>query len=427
MSLAELQALNYILEHKDFSFVKRNRLTVDHFPTYQDEFRFIERHVKEFGQVPDVMTMVEEFPDFEVIKVGESPSYLANKLREERLYSLVVPTLKQAVEMTDGDATKVVKYLEEQTKRLVQEMLPAGVARDLTEKVTERLEEALRRAEVRGLLGIPSGIKPLDDITNGWLPGDVVVVSGYLGQGKSWLALYFLMQAWKAGYKVCLVSLEMDDLQVGFRFDTLLTGSIYTDPDWDKSPRFSPVTNSGLMSGRLGEAGFQNYANYAQWLRDQGGFLILTSADFPNGCTTDDVDAIIEQYDPDLLCVDQLSLMAFKGKPKSIREGYISIMREIKQIAMRRKKVIMILAQANREAARSKNSTPEIYQMGESNAVGEDADRVLTLTKGEGTMKIALKKNRHGRGGTDAEEWMLRWKIDEGYIALATGGGPEAF
>ena len=40
--------------------------------------------------------------------------------------------------------------------------------------------------------------------------------------GKTWILLKMLVEAWKQGKRVAMYSGEMNDMQIGYRFDTLL-------------------------------------------------------------------------------------------------------------------------------------------------------------------------------------------------------------
>ena len=146
---------------------------------------------------------------------------------------------------------------------------------DIITNAKDRLAEYKKRCEVKGLIGIPTGIPKLDELTNGWLWGEeLVVITGRTNVGKSWMAEYFATIAYNLGYKILFYSGEMSKEIIGFRFDTL-------------NKHFS---NSGLLNGAgtLGkkpdtdggnylEADYENYINQ---LSQKSGFVVVTPDDF---------------------------------------------------------------------------------------------------------------------------------------------------
>lgn len=88
------------------------------------------------------------------------------------------------------------------------------------------------------------------------------------------------------------------------------------------------------------------------------------------------------------------------------------------------KKPVILLAQANREAVknRKKGESPELHDLAESDLVGQNSSRVLSLSVIDGTLKIALKKNRYGLNN---KEVLMIWDINTGYLKPLLADNPE--
>lgn len=88
------------------------------------------------------------------------------------------------------------------------------------------------------------------------------------------------------------------------------------------------------------------------------------------------------------------------------------------------KKPVILLAQANREAVknRKKGESPELHDLAESDLVGQNSSRVLSLSVIDGTLKIALKKNRYGLNN---KEVLMIWDINTGYLKPLLPDNPE--
>ena len=82
--MIQLQFLNKVLQCHDASLLVTNNLTQEYFSDYQEEFNFIQQHLRKYGTVPDEVTFLTKFPEFDIIKVEESDSYLIDALFEDR-------------------------------------------------------------------------------------------------------------------------------------------------------------------------------------------------------------------------------------------------------------------------------------------------------------------------------------------------------
>ena len=77
---SQFQIINKILQTKDYSLISMNNLTEEHFFQYKAEFNFIKNHYDKFRTVPDRLTFLNAFPDFDITDVSEPDSYLIEQL-----------------------------------------------------------------------------------------------------------------------------------------------------------------------------------------------------------------------------------------------------------------------------------------------------------------------------------------------------------
>ena len=409
----ENHVLNLIIQTGDYGIIRRNRLEDNLFPAYEDEFTFIIKHYSRYHQIPDKVTFLIEFPDFEWLEISESPEYLTYRLREARMYSLTEPVIKEASEIAREDAIKAVDFLKAKTMEIAREMMRDITRQDLIKNADERLKEYEERRERKGLLGITTGIPKLDDLTYGWLKNDFIVISARLNEGKSWVMLFFLMIAWKEGYRPLFFSLENPTILMGFRFDTL----------------YQHWNNIGLMSGKedLGAGNNEDYAKYIKELMERHNFFIFTNEQ--NGgkpYTPSQIESIIEELQPDIVGIDQLSLLVDDEHVRETRIRYVNITRAFRAMTNRLGIPIMLNAQANRQAAKEakkqKDRTPEVDELSESDSTGQDATRVISFKPLGRTAKLSLKKNTYGLSGEDID---LKWDVNIGDIKQM--GGASVF
>lgn len=418
----EQSIISKLLEGGGLEVLHANSVTPEMFLTCGSEIAFILKHYEQYKQVPDKITFLSEFHDFQMLEVSENMDYLVYKLKEAYTYTKLVPIIQNAADRVREDSIEAIDYLKDQLSQLERAVPVSGNkdGYDIITNAKDRLAEYKKRCEVKGLIGIPTGIPKLDELTNGWLWGEeLVVITGRTNVGKSWMAEYFATIAYNLGYKILFYSGEMSKEIIGFRFDTL-------------NKHFS---NSGLLNGAgtLGkkpdtdggnylEADYENYINQ---LSQKSGFVVVTPDDFhgrkPN---VDEIKELAIKHSADMIVVDQLSLMSDRRKADIPRIAYGNISEDLFLMSKELKKPVLLLAQANREAVknRKKGESPELHDLAESDLVGQNASRVLSLSVIDGTLKIALKKNRYGLNN---KEVLMIWDINTGYLKPLLSDNPE--
>ena len=411
--MVEQSLICKVLDAPDLEILHSNGVIAEMFLTSRDEVEFIINHYNTYKQMPDKVTFLGRFKEFQMLEVTESTDYLVYKLKEAYTYTKLAPIIQSTADLVREDSIKAIQYIKEQLESLQKEV-PVSRNKDgydIVANAKDRLAEYKKRCEVKGLIGIPTGIDKLDELTNGWMWGEeLVVVTGRTNVGKTWIGEYFAVVAWKLGYKILFYSGEMSKEMVGFRFDTL-------------NKHFS---NMGLLNGahtlgakRDTEGGKflqEDYENYINQLSQKSGFIVVTPDDFegrkPNA---DEIKSLAIKHGSDMIVVDQLSLMSDKRRADTPRIAYNNISEDLFLVSKELKKPILLMAQANREAVknRKKGESPELHDLAESDGVGQNATRVLSLSVIDGTLKISIKKNRYGMNN---KEVLMIWDINTGYL-----------
>lgn len=414
-----------VLTSPDLEILTANGVISDMFLTCKEEILFIVDHYNTYKQMPDKLTFLGKYREFQMLEVEESTDYLIYKLKESYTYTKLAPIIQSTADLVREDSIKAITYLKEKLESLQKEV-PVGRNKDgydIVSNAKDRFTEYKSRCEVKGLIGIPTGIDKLDEITNGWLWGEeLAVITGRTNVGKTWIGEYFAVSAWKMGYKILFYSGEMSREMVGFRFDTL-------------NKHFS---NMGLLNGAHtlgkkpetdgGKFLQDDYENYINQLSQKSGFIVVTPDDFegrkPNA---DEIKSLALKHNSDMIVIDQLSLMSDKRRADTPRIAYNNISEDLFLVSKELKKPILLMAQANREAVknRKKGESPELHDLAESDGVGQNATRVLSLSVIDGTLKLSMKKNRYG---INNKEVLMIWDINTGYLEplIKNEDNPEA-
>lgn len=408
--MIELQVINKVIQQKSLTLLRQNNIDAEYFITYKAEVDFIFSHHQQFGNVPDAETFMNEFKDFDLVEVHESDKYLIETLQEQFMYSKMVPFVHKLADLVTEDSKGAVQFIMSQMDEMKRLSAQYKTGYDIVKNSDDRRNEVKFRHEAKGLLGVTTGIKELDEITHGWLKEDFIVIVGRTNEGKTWVMLFFLVAAWIAGVSVFLYSGEMSETLVGFRFDTL-------------NAHFS---NNAMMSGKsnLGSDSeprtLEDYFDYLDNLSTTDVPFVVCTPKHIGGkrLTIPVLHQIIEQYKPGIVGIDQLSLMDdFRaGKGEQSRLRYTHIAEDLYLTSEKYGIPILSPAQANRDAkknAKNNEETPELEHISESDGVGQNATRVIAIKQLGPTMKLGLKKNRYGKNN---QEVLLIWDIDKGIV-----------
>jgi len=418
--MIELQVINKILADRSLNFYLQKGISGDYFRAYREEFDFIQSHYREYGMVPDKETFADRFQEFTFLEVTEKNDFLINKLLENYLYGEMVPFVHTLAEKLKDNSFEAMEYLQVEFKRL-QRIGLFREGHDLVKDAHMRLREYEKRKNVKGLLGITTGLDELDNFTNGWLPEDLVTIVGRTNEGKTWLLLFFLVAAWRSGKRILLYSGEMGKTEIGFRIDTIMFN----------------FSNLGLMAGdeNLGvenpylDIPKRDGADYVEYInalsKEETAFVVITPSDL--GGRKLDVailHGLIEKYEPGIVGIDQISLMEDIRKGENKRIRYANISEDLYLTSESYKIPILLPVQANREITkeRKKDITPGIEHIGEADAIGQNSTRIISLRQIDGTLKIELKKNRYGLNN---QELICIWDIDRGVLRPALSVSAE--
>lgn len=327
--------------------------------------------------------------------------------------------------MFDNDMIDETQVLE-QTTELVERISQGAIA--LTGKtgvslhesvgmVLNRVQLAAQAREEDGEIlhyGIMSGLKAIDEVTLGFQPGEVTIITGSTGTGKSALGIKIARNAMLTGNRVCFVPLEMTHLQMTQRFmaiETRINGTaikLGTIPT-ETLPRFFEAC------GRI----------QAREMSKQFTYLDLDPR--PNiKQLKAKLIAHINLYSPQLIIVDQASIEAMSGTHPRLDEKQVisEIVVELKALAEKFNIHFVIIAQLNRAAKNvADGQRPTSENLASSSSVEKSAKTVIILyrekkqeQKPVEPVEIIFAKNRDGWEGTRYANFIpsLTDYVDEG-------------
>ena len=403
--MIEAQVISKILEEKVLEILLDEGINSMYFVSYNEEAKFIYNHYNEYHKVPTKETFISAFPEFELTDTSEDWTYLIQGLREGYMFSQLAQLVTSSTSVIKNDAFEGYQLLK--NKILELESIRPITSNDIVKNADVRLKEYNDRLNSDSNNVIKIGLEEMDEKLFGWNMGEeLVTIMARTNQGKSWLLLEFLMNAWKQGKKVGLYSGEMSATQIGYRFDAL-------------NEHFS---NLNLMRANPEEK--EKYEEYIKALKNKDNcFVVITPKDLGHLATVNDIDQMINKYELDIVGIDQFSLMedyrTKKGDPLRIRLGNISA--DLFNMSMKYKIPIIALSQANRMAG--KNATPELEHMSESDAIAQNSTKVISMTRVGNELKMSVVKNRYGKVG---DEFIYLWDIDTGDFKFSRFGNKDS-
>lgn len=231
---------------------------------------------------------------------------------------------------------------------------------DLLEKRRQNYEE--NKDKTQGLQGIPSLIPKLNDVTTGWLPGQLIVVAARTSIGKSVFAINCATTAAEAGCSTLFFSLEMEKEDI---YDRIVSSR--TDISLEK-----------LKNGQLDNDEFNIVKKELKKAKSSQKLYFDTDSKQ----TIDSIRAkALRQAAStglDMIIVDYLQLVTPSGRFGNRQEAVADLSRNMKILAKQLGVPIMILSQLNREK-KDEDDTPTLDNIRESGAIAQDADIVILL------------------------------------------------
>ena len=284
-------------------------------------------------------------------------------------------TLKGAL-MQSVDLLELGDY--DDIRNLIDRALKAGTERDIGHEYIAELEDRFRE-ESRITIGTPWPL--INNLLGGGLgQGDLGMIAGGPGGGKSWALIALGAQAVKLGYTVVHYTLELSEKYVGRRYDACFT----------EIPVQEILDNKEKVKDTLDNL--------------RGGLYIR---EYPAGqATVNTIHAHLEKcvqqnIKPDLIIIDYADLLTSKASTEK-RDKLDDIYTNLRGLATEMKLPIWTASQVNRSGARE-----DIIQgdrMAESYSKMMITDFAMSLSrnaedKENGTGRWHIMKNRYGADG----------------------------
>ena len=333
--------------------------------------------------------------DLDLPDLGRVDSYV--EIIKERSVRRRLITASQEIirDCLDGglDARQALGRAEQAVLGLGEEAVQKGFVQ-LSSVLHETLED-LEERPGSTLIGVPTGFIDFDRITHGLNRGNLIVIAGRPGMGKTSFALNACQHvAIREGRPVGIFSLEMSAQELGLR---VLCSE-------------ANVPFSRLRSGHLSQ---KQWSRIIQTTR-QVGEAPLFIDDSPNPSLLEVASKarrLKAERGLELLVLDYLQLMQAGGRYENRNLEIAAISRGMKQLAKELELPVIALSQLSRNPERrGSDHRPQLSDLRESGSIEQDADLVAFIYREElykpddpeveGLAEVLIAKHRNGETGT---------------------------
>jgi len=410
----QLKVLGSLLTDKKFLLNVRDVLHSDYFDADSHKW-IITQIIEYFDQYHTVVTM--DVLKVELHKVENEVLQVA--LKEELRNSYAASTddleyiqeeftnfcknqeMKNAI-LNSADLLKLGDF--DGIRGLVEKAIKAGMDKNIGHEYNKDIETRYR-VDYRPT--IPSPWSLLNDgLQGGFGPGDLGIIFGSPGGGKSWTMVAIAAHAVQLGHKVNFYTLELGEDYVGKRFDCYFTG--YSIDEINKHRK-----------------DVQTYVNNLK------GKLIVKEYP-PKGASISTIKAHVQKcidmdHKPDMIIIDYVDYLRAPSKSKyserkdEIDDNFIAT----KGLAKDLKIPILTSSQVNRMGAR--DSVIEGDKAAGSYDKMMVADVCLSLSRMKedkvlGTGRIHVMKNRYGQDGMT---YNIKMDTNNGHIEFEGKADPS--
>jgi len=308
----------------------------------------------------------------------------------ERRLTIAAQGILAAIAQRTATGEELAALAERDILEASSDLLPntPRTLKEIAWSVAEAIER--RSAHPQHVLGVPTGILALDDLTAGWRAGNLIVLAGRPSVGKSALALHFATTAAQAGVGALLLSLEMGRDEVVERMLATMSGvdgmrlrraHIRTD-EW---PKLTAATGA--------------LARLPVWIDDTPDRSLSA------------IRAIARRYRRQhgigLVVLDYLQLTHPDRQRENQTQNVADISRGLKAMARELDVPVLAASQLSRATEAREDRRPRLADLRDSGAIEQDADLVLLLWQDPQLqgytappLTILLEKQRNGPVGT---------------------------
>lgn len=270
----------------------------------------------------------------------------------------ILTASRDIAQLTQEDISvdELVSKAEERLKGVTRDAVQAESKFEIVD-LQPYMTAAREHREPEGTIkGLSTGIKKVDDMTQGFVPGELMIISGQTSHGKTQLSNNIMLNAAKNGHKVMFVTMEMTKQETADRFNMLTA-----DED---------IGEGKIFLNMRADLAYTDVTKLVEKAKEKG-------------C--------------DLVVIDHLHY--FSRSVENATQEVSKIVKEFKGAAVQYELPIILICHVRKMAPKKH---PTIEDLRDSSLIAQDADMVLIVwrddsptSKNPSEVEVTLWKNRN--------------------------------
>ena len=287
----------------------------------------------------------------------------------------------------------------ENSERLLFDLAEKGSFNSSLIKFDEAMKQTIDMASAaykneEGIVGVPTGLRDLDDRLGGLHKSDLIIIAGRPGMGKTALATNIAFNAAQklqdSGRKSCIAffSLEMSSEQLSTRI----------------LAEQSRIKSNDIRRGRISDEQFDKFLETSKNISELPLFIDETPA-ITIAAMSNRARRIKRIHGLDMIIVDYIQLMRGTLNYKDGRVQEVSeITQGLKAIAKELAVPVVALSQLSRQVEQRDDHKPQLADLRESGSIEQDADVVMFVYR-EG---YYLQRKEPREATVEHAEWQAK-------------------
>jgi replicative DNA helicase len=326
------------------------------------------------------------------VPTAANAGFYAEIVRERGVLRRLVEAGTKIVQLgysADGEVDDIVNEAQAEIYQVAERRSSEDytVLKEVVEATVDEIEAAGTQGE--GMRGVPTGFIELDELTQGFQGGQMIVIAARPAMGKSTLALDVARSAAiKHNMTTVIFSLEMSRNEIAMR---LLSAE-------------ATLNMQDLRKGRLQD---EQWAKIATTMGKMDTAPLFID-DSPNMSLMEiraKCRRLKQKHDLKLVVLDYLQLMSSGKKVESRQQEVSEFSRALKLLAKELEVPVIALSQLNRGSEQRQDKKPMVSDLRESGSIEQDADMVILLHRDDvydkespraGEADVIVAKHRNG-------------------------------